>query len=301
MPEVCEIVITTNVLNHILKNGILEKFKIISGRYTHNKLSELKLLKKKNLKFIECNSKGKFLWITMKSDSEYIYILNTFGLTGFWNFEKTNNSRISITIINRYDKKIKLYYNDQRNFGTFNITNNINILNKKLNQLAYDLLKTDFDYKKFNGWIEKFNEKKNHQKMKIVQILLNQNKNDGIGSGIGNYLVCEILYKAKISPYRTICSLNKDEIKKLCFSIKYLLKLAYLKNPTEYMDKKFVQINNKLIKKGKVPIYHKNVKLKNEKFQFLVYRQKKDPYNNKVIADKIINGRKTYWSPKIQI
>ena len=47
--------------------------------------------------------------------------------------------------------------------------------------------------------------------------------------------------------------------------------------------------------------FHKNVKLKRgDKFTFQVYGQNKDPLGNPIKKDKIIVGRTTYWSPKVQ-
>ena len=47
--------------------------------------------------------------------------------------------------------------------------------------------------------------------------------------------------------------------------------------------------------------FHKDVKLKRgDKFTFQVYGQNKDPLGNPIKKDKIIVGRTTYWSPKVQ-
>src|SRR5690606_16237701 len=98
---------------------------------------------------------------------------------------------------------IKLYFNDVRNFGNMEITNNIEILNNKLNSLAPDFLKEDFTNNEFHQMIVSYvhvNNKLSQARMnkEIVKVLMDQNS---IGSGIGNYLVAEILFKAKISPY----------------------------------------------------------------------------------------------------
>ena len=140
--------------------------------------------------------------------------------------------------------------------------------------------------------------------MKIVKVLMNQNKSDGIGSGLGNYLVPEILYRCKISPYRTIGNLTNNEIMHLADVIKQVLRQCYIYNDTGYMAdiKDFVKEHYDGVNKGKYPDYHSEIKiLKNQKFMFYVYRQKVDPFGNKVIAEKILGKRSTYWVPTIQI
>jgi len=65
--------------------------------------------------------------------------------------------------------------------------------------------------------------------------------------------------------------------------------------------KDFKKKHNKMIKDKIINDYHPDIKIKNKEFEFKVYRQKYDEYNNKVKAEKIINGRTTYWVPKLQI
>ncbi len=307
MPEVCEIAVTAEYLMTKIKNRYITGASIISGRYTHEKLEGLELLNKNNpIKIIKIDSKGKFLWFELENNNnEKIYIMNTFGLTGDWGFEKQKNSRFKINIKNKdNDKKYTLYFTDDRNFGTLFITTDINDLNKKLDKLAPDLLKTNFspneyldDFKKF---IDKSKSKKN---IPIVKFLMSQDKKDSIGSGIGNYLSVEILYRAKISPHRILGDFSDNDILLLAKTIKKTVKLCYVSNIIGYMIRleKFMPKHKELIKKGKLPNYHPDIKIDDkEEFEFLVYMQKKDKLGNDVKRDEIIKGRSTYWVPKVQ-
>ena len=61
-------------------------------------------------------------------------------------------------------------------------------------------------------------------------------------SGIGNLYVAEVLFKAKISPFRKAKSLSKQEKKKLLTAINEILKDA-IKNLTSSLSKnKFVTL-----------------------------------------------------------
>jgi formamidopyrimidine-DNA glycosylase len=128
---------------------------------------------------------------------------------------------------------------------------------------------------------------------------MEQKKNAGLGSGIGNYLVAEILYDSKISPYMKMIDLfnNKNSIKRLEKSIKYIIKLAFITNKTKYFSM--------CIKKKNLPNYHPDIIIsKNDKFKFKVYRLKIDPFKNPVIGSKIVGygnkKRTTYWAPNVQ-
>ena len=115
----------------------------------------------------------------------------------------------------------------------------------------------------------------------------------------GNYLVAEILYRAGISPYRSSSQLLDDDIQRLEYWIKYIVKLSYMDNHIGYMVN-LEEEQSKIKRKN----YHPTIKLKEKTFKFLVYRQKKDHYGNPVHADKIVGpeGKKrtTYWVPAIQ-
>ena len=139
---------------------------------------------------------------------------------------------------------------------------------------------------------------------------MDQSSKTGIGSGLGNYLAVEALFYAKISPHTKLIDLynDKKKVSLLSKAIKYVIKLAYMTADIGYLEgletdfDKFIMNLRKEINKDKNHElnFHPETNLKNKKFSFKVYRQKKDPYGNDIIPDKIVNGRTTYWSPKVQ-
>ena len=228
-----------------------------------------------------------------------------FGLTGEWAFEKKNSARVRFKIINKdSDKKYNLYFIDDRNFGILMFTNNKLIFEDRLNKLARDYMKNPYTNEEFIKEFSNFiNNKPNNSNKILVKFLMDQNKNETIGCGLGNYLTAEIMYEAKLSPYRTLGSLTKKELEKLNESIKKIIKISYYYNKTGYMERleEYIDKHKEQIKKGKFPDYFSDIKIKeNEEFEFKVYQQKTDNLGNKVTADKIIPGRTTYWIPNIQ-
>jgi len=296
MPEICEVCLTSQYLSSMV-NDKITKIKILSGRYVKTPIKHIDDLEF-SLKIKSINTKGKFMWFELSHGENKYYMMNTFGLTGKWSFDKLESNRVEFTIQSK-TQKYKLYYSDIRNFGTIEFTQDKKILDKKLNKLADDFLQSPMSDTDFESKIKNF---KNKNK-KLVIVLMSQDKSTGLGSGLGNYLVPEILYRAKLSPHRTIKSLTQSEIIELNHAIQHQLKLCYVDNNTDYIAhlNDFLKTHKKNIKDGKFPNYLNNIKIGKEKFQFNVYRRKTDNNGNPVIGDIIIPKRTTYWCPTIQV
>lgn len=312
MPEVVEVCLTSIWLNHELKNAIISDIKVLKGRYTRKSLPGLNLFKKaNNYKINKIESKGKFMWFDMKDkNNKPLYILNKYGLSGEWGFQEKDHSNVEFTI-KELDKIKKLYFTDQRNFGTIEITDKLTRLNKELDKIADDFLKVPFTNDEFYSRIKNYVTTDARKKREIIKVLMDQTVKNGIGSGLGNYLSVSALYMAKMSPYTSMEKISKSKIlsNRLSVSIKYIVKLSFLTSNTGYfldLDKgieKFLNTLRNNIFKNQKHIYnfHPDIKIKKgDKFKFEVYGQDKDPLGNDVKADKIIPGRTTYWVPSVQ-
>jgi formamidopyrimidine-DNA glycosylase len=310
MPEGPEICLLSQYLSTVLRGKILLKLVILSGKYATNPFNNAHLLDGSNNYVIkDVNSKGKLIYFELEHviTKKIIYLTSHLGLSGFWTINPTTDKSWRI-LINISDD-IMLFYQDDRNFGNINVYDDYALFMDKINTLAPDIVKTNINT---NDLLSIFTEYINNTKKDpyIVNLLMDQN---AIVSGIGNYLMAEILYNAKISPFRKLKSLSKEEILTLSMSIKYIVKLAYYNNSTGYMtqfDKVFV--NGKYIDfveyhKQNIgvlyPNYHQDIILNtNDKFIFEVYGKKIDKYGHKVEADKTLQkGRSTYWTPTVQI
>jgi formamidopyrimidine-DNA glycosylase len=306
MPEGPEVLLTAQYLQTKSKNRYIKNVKILSGRYTHQKIAGFDLLKGR-LQIKKISSKGKFLWMELKNKKgKTIYFLNTFGMSGCWTFNNSDHARLKFILDNgdKNDKTYNLYYHDQRNFGTIVVTDKKSELNKRLDKLGIDLLRCGYSVEEMAHHIDDYIEtkKKKNKKQNIVAALMLQDNGKAIGSGIGNYLCAEILYVAEISPHRDITDLKKGEIKKLAIAVRSVIKDAYVNNSTKYMDthQKFMSTHYKMIKNGKYPNFYPDIKLKNVPFKFKVYGQKKDPKGNPIETDNIFQERTTWWVPKVQ-
>jgi formamidopyrimidine-DNA glycosylase len=294
MPEISEVTITSQYLLSKLQNKKFTNIKIISGRYTHQELQSIDKIddiisKKYIVKNID--TKGKLMWFELTKNNKTIYLTCNFGLTGVWSFEKEelNSIRIKFTF-----DDIKVYFSDARNFGIISFISKSE-LDIKLKKLAPDYLKSPYNLIDFSNKIKEISRKNK----KIIEILMDQTL---LGSGLGNYLSVEILYNARISPHRTLDTLTKKEINKLYNSIYKIVKISYSSNSSGYMKylDEYIKTNHlNNIKNNPVLDFLSNIKT-SSKFKFKVYQQEFDPKGNKVMQDKIIPNRTTYWVPDVQ-
>lgn len=284
MPEGPEVAVMSQIVDKFYANKTLISVEIVSGRYSKKQRPNNmdKFIKALPLKLVKVNSQGKFMWfefIKAGDTSKKWYLWSTLGMTGIWSrTEDIDFIRAKLT----FRGKIFLFFADMRNFGTLKFVNNPVELGKKLKSLGPDFLKdAHFTLKS----VKKYDTP-------IVRLLTDQKK---LGSGIGNYLSSEVLYRAKIDPSKLGSELTNTEISRLTRSIKYTIKLAYTNNNIGYMKKLGPDV--KKITKRK---YHPTINLGKATFHPQVYRQKEDKYGNPVSTIKIQNDRTIYWVPAIQ-
>lgn len=295
MPEICEIAITVLYLNNYIKNKCIENINILNGRYLKNndlknEITQLHF----PLKIKKIQSKGKFIYFTLKQNNgNIVYLFNTLGLKGKWviNGDDNKHNNVSFNLNNDI-----LYFNDFRNFGTLKFVHDKELLNKQLKSLAPDFLQDNFTYnmfkERFNTYLSKSNKRTNNKSKNIYTVLMDQKL---IGSGLGNYLVAEILYRSKINVYCTIDKLynNDSKLNDLFNSILFVVKLCYLTNNSGYIShlKDFKVRNN----------YYDFIDIGDEKFEFKVYGKSVDMFGNEIVTNELLKGRNAYWCPKVQL
>ena len=268
MPELPEVETTINSLN-ILKNK-----KVINLDVHVKKLRYLvphtKLKKIINCKIINLRRIAKYVIIDFDNFRSVIIHL---GMSGRLKIIKI------IVPIKKHDHLIltfnnqKLIYNDPRRFGFVDIveTNKINNI-RYINKLGIDALDKNLS--------EEYLFKKFHKSdVLIKQLLLNQY----IVSGIGNIYACEILFDAKISPFRKGNSLKKYQIGTIIKSIRKILKKAIKYGGSS--------INDYVSPDGTLGNFQKN---------FKVYGKEGYKIKGYDIKKEVLYGRSTFFCPEIQ-
>jgi len=265
VPEGPEVRIVTDSLKQRLQDRTIVNSEILSGRYTKKTPEGWKALEIP-ITVTNVGCKGKFIYISF---GECLHLFNTLGMTGGWSDKQQKHSRVVFHL----DDGSTIYFNDIRNFGTLKFVNSKADLANKLASLGPDMLAIDVDDHVFSARLL------NHPDDTIAEVLMNQSAI----SGVGNYLKSESLYFAKISPHRSVSSLNADEIFRLNKVIKSVIRKSYeTGGATIYTFQGF---------NGEKGQYTR---------RFAVYNQANDPSGKKVESFTSPDGRTTYWVPEEQ-
>lgn len=307
MPEVVEVKLTALWLNKELAGKQIKKIVIHGGRYSRHPLTNIDMINDNKPVINKIDSKGKLMWFELNNG---VYIMSRFGLQGEWGFEKHKHSGVEFV----FDSHDSLYYTDPIAYGTLTISYNYFEFDDEVGKLGIDVLADYYDSKFVKNKIEKYLMPKNRlnksrYNKEVIKILMDQQV---LFCGIGNYLSAEILYEAKISPYTKIGKIYDDDelLHTLITAIKYVVKKSYINADIGYLEHMEKGIE-KFIKTLRANIYrNKNYKYnyqkdtiieKNDVFQYKVYQKDTDPLGNPVEKSKIIKGRTTHWSPKVQL
>ncbi len=276
MPEGPEVTIVAEGLDEILQGKYITNFEVTdNGRY-RNKAPDNSVLFGESLPLLveKVENKGKLIYFTFSSKKDKFYMINTLGMSGVWKRKKEKHTCFVLEYTTSLEGKEKIYFVDQRHFGTIKFLTSEEDLEKKLKEIGPDMLNDPkMNYKLFKERLLKYKH------WNIVKVLMCQK----IISGIGNYLKSESLYHARLSPFLKVEDLTEQQFYNLYQSIR--LKIVSSYNQGGVSVKNFVDVDDK---KGQ---YH---------FTFQVYCEKYDKKGNKVEKVVLDDKRSTYYVPILQ-
>ena len=279
MPEGPEVTIVAEGLDEILQGKYITNFEVTdNGRY-RNKAPDNSVPFGDSLPLLveKVENKGKLIYFTFSSKKDKFYMINTLGMSGVWKKRREKHTCFILEYISSLEDKErreKIYFVDQRHFGTIKFLTSEEDLEKKLREIGPDMLNDPkMNYKLFKERLLKYKH------WNIVKVLMCQK----IISGIGNYLKSESLYHARLSPFLKVEDLSEQQFYNLYQSIR--LKIVSSYNQGGVSVKNFVDVDDK---KGQ---YH---------FTFQVYCEKYDKKGNKVEKVVLDDKRSTYYVPVLQ-
>ncbi len=155
--------------------------------------------------------RGKYL-IILSSNKKIILI--HLGMTGFFRKKKKVDIRKHDHLIFFLEKDVVIY-NDIRKFGFIKIYESKEFVNcSHLKNIGPEPLSHDFDKHYFKDRII--------SNRSIKSLLMDQK----FVAGLGNIYCSEVLFEARINPYKTTLDLKDNEIENIIFSIKKILSRA---------------------------------------------------------------------------
>ena len=223
MPELPEVEIVRQSLNRQVKNRKIINIQV-NNRNLRLKVPKDFEQKFKNAVIEKIQRKSKYLILVFNN---HLYCVIHLGMSGTLHFmglkKKTTNLSFYGSqslpkkhnhIIFRF-KNFKLIYNDPRRFGFFKILDNKKDYLKFFTRIGPEAISKDFN-KIYLSKILK-NRTKN-----IKNLLLDQK----LVSGLGNIYVNEILYQAKVNPFKKSQLIDFNESKRIVKYSKIILKKA---------------------------------------------------------------------------
>lgn len=261
MPEGPEVKLFVDKLNNNFRYFQIKSVEVLSGRYIRKPIQNLELLKGKEIESFNC--KGKFIWINLDD----VVIFNTLGMTGSWSREKSNHSRIELD----FYENDRLYFNDIRNFGTFQVKTQSD-LEKKLKSIGPDMLSNPPD--DFIGILRKYDHKN------ICEVLMNQK----VISGVGNYIKAESLWYSRINPCALVKDLTDKNLETLDKAIRFVINKSYDAQGATIQSYYTFDGDNGNAVQG-----------------FAVYGKNKDYNGHNVIKETTLDKRTTHWVKERQI
>tara|TARA_Y100000034_G_scaffold122952_1_gene169085 strand:+ start:857 stop:1612 length:756 start_codon:yes stop_codon:yes gene_type:complete len=221
----------------------------LSGRYAKKPIVGAEAALNGNV--IGVGVKGKMIFWIMDNDR---FLINTLGMTGSWSGTYSTHARVRFD----FDQGPPVFFVDTRGFGTLKFIYGQNVFKHKLDSLGPDMLTNPPTYEEFEVRLD------TKPYWPICKALLDQ----GVISGVGNYVKAESLYRARIYPKAPVSSLSSAELRKLHAEIKMVLQEAYTKGT----DRNFFQ----------------------------AYGKKTDILGNPVVKEDCGDGRTTHWVPALQ-
>lgn len=255
---------------------------IQSGRYVEQEpagLSEVRSLLLRDEQKMLCalenvRSKGKFIYFNFTGFA----IWSTLGLTGGFelNENRPRHSRVvlhftPLSHTSQETSPISLRFYDQRNFGTIKFVFDPAALEEKLAKLGFDWLDASS-----RPTLEQFvalGRKAGVRKRPLAVFLMDQKKT----SGIGNYVLSEVLYKTSIHPNATTDAIDDSGWSDLYDAIVDVLDLSYASQTPLRSPSALAQI-----------------------FEFNIYAQSTTPTGAKVVRSVGLHKRTVHWDPLVQ-
>ena len=221
MPELPEVEVVVKGLRKALIGSKILEFKIINKNLRYSVPFEMEQLYiNKNIRHVI--RRGKYGIILLDGNKHIVFHL---GMTGKFKISSLNNTSLKHDHISiKLNNGAFLTYNDVRKFGYFEIINSpIDISNFKKLGIEPSFLEY-FE----NDLYKKIKVKKKF----IKSILLDQN----FIAGIGNIYASEILFDAKIYPFKKGNRISKSSFKRILVSTKKILNKAILKGGVTIKD-----------------------------------------------------------------
>jgi formamidopyrimidine-DNA glycosylase len=263
MTEGPEATFQANAIRRQFRGHRLRGIRILRGRYkNHGPPAGLAAFRRAlPMRLTDVRKKGKVIVLDFEDGWSIIVKL---GMVG-WLGSTDHLHEAPPNVVFEFDGSAPLHFTDFRNFGTLTVTHDPADVDSALDAIAPDILDPATRLRDLTERIPTVKPTAT-----IETVLMDQT---ALLSGIGNIIKSEVLYAARISPKRTVASLQPSDLRSIFTAARRIAArvLYILEHDIDRYD---------TIQK--------------------VYQRDTDPHGNPVKSHEAADGRRTFWVPAVQ-
>lgn len=266
MPEASEIKLTAEYLESTLAGKMVKEWIFCDGIYIDKLPNGFDIFDENlplTVKTVDC--KGKMIYFILEdSQCKKYYIIHYLSTNGRWQNFHDNYCTLFIELVDG----VTIWYRDKSGLGTFKFTTDKEVLIETINSLGLDIMRPEFTLSAFKKLITEYGI------LNITSFLVDQK----IIAGCGNYIKCEALFYAGISPHKKVKDLTERQVELLYEALRIIPRVSY--------NNYGLSIDDYADENGEKGNFSKELK---------IFR--------KITAKKVktLDGMLTYWDPKVQV
>ena len=266
MPEGPEVRRMAMGLAERIEGKVLEEAEVLGGKWIKTPptgISEFQQSLPTRVQRVDV--KGKTIQIYLENGWT---IWNTLGMSGGWKDHRTKHSHFRISTQGGRE----VWFDDVRRFGNLIFIKSADEVRTRLAAVGPDMLGEAVS-------LELFTSRIGGRRIPIAKAIMDQK----VISGVGNYIKCEVLYRARISPHRICTEISPDEMKALYEATRWVIRKSFEQGGATLAT--YTDMDGH---KGEFPFF------------FHVYRKEVCPAGHRVIREETADKRTTHWVPEVQ-
>jgi formamidopyrimidine-DNA glycosylase len=215
MPEGPEIHVDSEQLDFFLSNRTMLSVELIGAAFKNRCDGLEELQGALPLRVTMVRSRGKKLYIFLQAEGKQQWVIVIgYGMTGNMGQTKQKHSHLAFKVSHHSIGFDTFYYSDARRFGTFDASDNPDDLKTYLSETASPVALGYPDEKGFEPISrEQFTTNIGNCKTSYLASRLMDQKS--ICSGVGNYILSEVFYEARLDPFIQCDELTSAQIQAL--------------------------------------------------------------------------------------
>ena len=270
MPEGPEVRVTAEAINNEIAGDYITYIQVNKSSRYHKSGINNHYCVSYPLEVSSVDSKGKKIrFHCYDNDGNSITIISALAMEGNWKLYSGKHAGIELHM----ESGKVLYFHDTRHFGTFHICVNDDEYDFVMKDVGPDLLNEDISFEEFDEVISRYKL----GKKEICWFLMEQK----FFSGVGNYLLAEILYASRVLPYRTLNTLSEDEKYDIWSNTTRLIRESYESG-------------------GMTIATYFSMDGSPGSFSCVCYGNKYDPNGYPILRGTFSNGRTSWYCPDMQ-